>query len=217
LLLAQADEQETASRKPALGGSGFVYRPPMRGAPSTRVGGGSRGLGDAPLTVSVIAPDHTGLTTQSQPSLYWYTSRPVSGEVEVTIIDANGIDPLLETRLAAPEGAGIHAIDLASLGVTLETDVEYSWFVAVVTDPAQRSNDVVASGTIMRIDGGRDVAARLANSDPRQQARIYAEQGLWYDAVDSLSGLIDDNPRDAGLRADRDALLAQVGLPTAAN
>ena len=45
---------------------------------------------------------------------------------------------------------------------------------------------------------------------------IYAEAGLWYDAIGALSRLIERNPGDAGLRAMRAGLLEQIGLPAAA-
>src|SRR5713101_569860 len=50
----------------------IIYKPPKRGAPGGREGAGTRGLRDS-LTLAVLAPkDHTGLTAQEQPVLYWY-------------------------------------------------------------------------------------------------------------------------------------------------
>jgi Flp pilus assembly protein TadD len=48
-------------------------------------------------------------------------------------------------------------------------------------------------------------------------ARIYAEEGVWYDAIDALSRAIEKSPNDAALREQRAALLEQVGLQAAAN
>ncbi|MDX1433395.1 MAG: hypothetical protein R3286_13210, partial [Gammaproteobacteria bacterium] len=46
-----------------------VYQPPFRGSTEGgRVGGGTRGLGNQPLTLDVLAPDHTGLTVSEQPT-----------------------------------------------------------------------------------------------------------------------------------------------------
>ena len=46
-----------------------VYKPPVRGAPGGRVGGGTRGT-DQTFVLSVVAPNHTGLTMQEQPELF---------------------------------------------------------------------------------------------------------------------------------------------------
>ena len=57
----------------------------------------------------MLAPDHTGLTTQEQPSLYWYLSEPAPYPIELTIIDDQTTLPLLERRLGGsiqPGAAG---------------------------------------------------------------------------------------------------------------
>ena len=51
-----------------------VYKPPQLGAPGGRVGGGTRGIGGDALSLVALAPNHVGLTTQVQPTFYWYLS-----------------------------------------------------------------------------------------------------------------------------------------------
>jgi hypothetical protein len=196
---------------------GFAYRPPMRGAPAARIGGAQRGIGDVTLKLAVLAPDHTGLTTKEQPTLYWYISKAVPVQLEVTVINDAAIDPALEQVVATPTQAGIQSIDLAKAGAKLKPGMEYRWFVSAVADPSQRSNDVVASGTIERIAPDAALKSKLAGADERALPRIYAEAGVWYDAIDALSRLIDKSPNDSALRGQRAALLQQVGLQAAAD
>ena len=195
----------------------FVYKPPMRGAPAARIGGGTRGIGDVTLELVVLAPDHTGLTTKEQPTLYWYVSQPVPSRLEVTLINDENIDPELEEIIASPGSAGIQSIDLAKSGAKLKTGLEYRWFVSVVADPDQRSNDIVASGTIQRIKPEATLKDRIKGADERSLVRVYAEEGVWYDAIDTLSRMIEKSPDDSALRQQRAALLEQVGLQAAAN
>lgn len=210
------DAQGVVVQQDQAASSGFVYRPPMRGAPVSRVGGASRGIGDADLELSVLAPDHTGLTTNSQPTLYWYLSKPVNARLDVTVINNDEIDPILEKVIGIPNSAGIQRLDLATAGTRLEPGIEYRWFVSVTPDEEQRSNDIVASGTIEYTAPDADLERRIAASDEREQAAIFAENGLWYDAIDSLSHAIENNPGDASLRALRAAMLEQVGLNSVA-
>ena len=169
------------------------------------------------LELVVLAPDHTGLTTREQPTLYWYVSKPVPARLEVTVINDEAIDPALEQVVATPGVAGIQSIDLANSGTRLEPGLEYRWFVSVIADPGQRSNDVVASGTIQRIEPHAALKGKLAGADERTLARIYAEEGVWYDAIDALSRMIEKSPGDVALREQRAALLEEVGLQAAAN
>lgn len=196
----------------------FAYSPPMRGSTdSGRVGGGTRGAADgAPVTVEVLAPNHAGLTVSPQPTLYWFVSRRIESEAELTIIDDRSADPLLELKLAPPIEPGIHALSLAEHGVKLETGVPYQWFVAVVVDPSQRSYDVIAGGEIERVAEPSDLAGRIQSVGAQGAPQAYAEAGIWYDALDGLSTQIGSRPDDAALREQRAALLDQVGLPGAA-
>ena len=212
-----AEKDAAVTKASATSTGGFAYRPPMRGAPAARIGGGTRGIGDMTLMLVVLAPDHTGLTTKEQPTLYWYASEPVPAKLEVTLINDDDIDPTLEEVVATPGKAGIQSIDLAKTGAKLVTGKEYRWFVSVIADPGQRSNDVVASGTIQRIAPSESLEAEIAGADEHTLAGIYAKEGVWYDAIDSLTRMIDKSPDDSGLQQQRTALLEQVGLQDAAD
>mgnify|MGYP001079694448 FL=1 len=193
-----------------------VYTPPLRGAPASRVGGGTRSASAARLSLEVVAPDHTGLTSVGQPTLYWYASEVVAAPLEFTLIAADAEKPLVERRLPAIAGPGIQPIPLASVGATLKPGTEYEWFVSAVSDPNQRSRDVTAGGTIRRAEADAGLRAQLAGADARTAPLVYAQSGYFYDAIDGLSKLIARSPEDAGLREQRAALLDQVGLGQAA-
>lgn len=213
---AEDTQGDVAQQGQAVVSTGFTYRPPMRGAPASRVGGATRGTGDASLELSVLAPDHTGLTTRHQPTLYWYLSKPANARLDVTLINDEEIDPVLEKVIGIPESAGIQRLDLATAGTRLEPGIEYRWFVSIIPDEEQRSNDIVASGTIQYTAPDADLERRVAAADEREQAAIFAENGLWYDAIDALSRAIEHNPDDASLHALRAAMLEQVGLNSVA-
>ncbi len=194
-----------------------VYQPPLRGASEGgRVGGGTRGLGDQPVTVDVLAPDHTGLTVSEQPTLYWFVSKPISQPAELTVIDDNSIDPLLEIKLTPPIQAGIHSLPLAEHGVQLKPGIPYQWFVGVVVDPTQRSNDIIAGGEIQLVSESNALRSDLISASEDQRPAVYAQAGIWYDALDGASILIQRNPSDARWKELRAALLEQVGLDKAA-
>jgi hypothetical protein len=197
---------------PAEAQTPVVYKPPLRGAPGGRVGGGTRGVSSDTLVVSVLAPDHTGLTTEESPVLYWLVSKPTNHPVEIAVTAVDDTTPVLELTLPGPTAAGIHKIALADHGVRLRSRVTYQWFVAVVLNPQRRTRDVLAGGTIERVALGDDVRAKLAQAPPDERPGIYAAAGLWYDAVAEVYRLIAAAPADVSLRTLRDALIAQAGV-----
>jgi hypothetical protein len=191
-----------------------VYSPPSRGAPGGRIGGGTRGGGQNVFVLSVLAPDHSAFTTTGQPSLYWYISKPTSLPVELTVMDPQGIKPILETQLPSPTKAGIQRVRLADYNVHLAPGAAYRWFVAVVPDADRRSKDILAGGAIERVDLQEDVKAKVAKASDKELPFVYAQAGLWYDALKSISDLIDAAPQNQDLQNQRTALLKQVGLPS---
>jgi hypothetical protein len=200
---AQAQPQASESGQPQ-------YKLPMRGAPASRVGGGTRGPAADSPTVTVFAPDHTGLTVNPQPTLYWHLSKRAPVHIELTLVDEAGVKPLIEKIEKSPLQPGIHALSLKDAGVRLAPDVEYRWHVALVFDPKMRSSDVTSSGTIKLVAAPPGLQTKLA--DARKAPTAYAGEGLWYDSIESLMRLIQASPGDANLKTQLDSLLAQVGL-----
>ena len=209
--------QQAAAPKPAA--DPVTYKPPMRGAPLTRVGGGTRTAG-AVLTLNVLAPGDTGYTTQEKPTIYWFVSEQVDSAVELTITSNASLQeaatPTFEITLQPPIAKGVHALRFADHGITLKPGVEYQWFVAVVRNPAQRSNDTIAGGTIKRVADTDAVELQLKQTSSAQWPAVYAEAGIWYDAIDQLSKGIAADRGNRQLHEQRAALLEQVGLREAA-
>ncbi len=215
LSISSAYAAEAASKK-AGAMPMLSYKAPLRGAPATRVGGATRSGEATSMTLSVLAPDHTGYTVQDKPTIYWYVSKAITSPVELTVTAPEAIEPLLELTLTPPIKEGIHALRLTDHGIALKPEVEYQWFVAVVTNPDERSKDILAGGSIQRVAASESVRTKLNEVGEIMWPAVYAESGLWYDAVDEISRLIQANPADGGLRAQRASLLAQVGLAQAA-
>lgn len=194
-----------------------VFRPPKRGAPVGRVAAGTRGqILDKPLALSVLTPDQAGLTASAQPTLYWFVSEVPPYPVELTVTEDQAVSPLAEKRIPTPERAGIQRIRLADAGVRLETGKTYRWYVAIVPDAERRSNDVVAYGEVERVELDASLAERVKGADPQALPGLYAAAGLWYEALDEASALVDAAPASAAARGQRTALLEQVGLGEAA-
>jgi hypothetical protein len=192
--------------------SGIKFRAPATGAPAVRVTGGSRGEGDAAVTLDVLAPIEVGITTLEQPSLFWRQSKASPAKFELTVIQEKRIKPLLRMTLDSASKAGIQRVNLSDFGTKLEPGVEYQWVVALINDAENRSRDLVASGSIKRIAAGAELKEKIARADAAELPAVYAEAGIWYDALAALADQIEANPNDQALRQMRADLLMQVGL-----
>ena len=175
----------TPPRTPAAGPA-LSFLPPAPGAPIRREGGATRGGGDArELALSVVAPEQAGWSSVDQPELYWFTSRPVSSPILLTInpTSGNAIDPLYEGMIAATGDGGIQAISLQKLQVKLIANIDYEWSISLVTDAKSPSRDLVASGRIRYAPLANDLRGALAGANDSAQAEQLARAGYWYDVV----------------------------------
>ena len=182
-------------------------------APKVRVDGRVRGADDALLTLTVLAPEHVGLTTQEQPCLYWYQSQATKSRFELTILERKSVNPLLEIGFNSCTADGIQCICLAKYNIQLKAGVEYRWTVSMVVDPENRSKDVIASGMIKRIEPPATLTTRLAVASVADRPYVFADEGVWYDSLESLSKMIDDKPGDKKLHEVRAVYFMQAGLP----
>ena len=213
LLAFGADEAKSVVQKSA----GLKFRPPpVAGNPAVRVTGGSRGSGDAAVTLDVLAPDTVGITTQEQPSLFWFQSKPAKAKFELTVLEEKKVKPVVQVTIDRAAKAGIQRLKLSDYNAKLTPGVEYQWVIALINDPDNRSTDLIASGAIKRVQPTADLTKKLSQSPSESQAAAYADAGIWYDALAALSDQIEANPKDKSLRQARGELLKQVGLKAAA-
>lgn len=209
---SDAKAQAASAQKTAKAATRPVYQPPKLGKPARTVGGGSRGSRDKVPALFVVAPEHVGRTSSANPSLFWFVDRvpDASIRVEFTLLDEDSVDPLVQTVLQTPKRAGVHRIRLSDYGVKLDPGAEYEWSVSLVLDPNERSKDIVATSWIDRIPESGELKSRLASEGAT--ATVFAEEGLWYDAIGALSDEIDGDPGNVQLAEQRADLLRQVGL-----
>jgi len=201
--------QTSQSEEPPLP----IYTPRQKSTPRARVGGGFRGTDGKDPEIVALVPDHVGLTVKQAPSLNWFLSEPTSLPIRFTLIDNRSVKPLHEGPIPTPSQVGVQSLDLKELGLTLEPDVQYRWYISAIRNPDSPSQDIVAGGVIERCEFSTClVEMEVDLSCDRQSVLRNAVRGFWYDAMACLCDLIDSNPSDQGLRRQRAHLLNQIGL-----
>lgn len=210
--------------QPAVLHAGAIsYSPPDVGAPSRRVGAGVRGTDTArelPF-IGALIPKTTGLTSQAQPTLYWTSDLSVNYPVQISLQYASPKslkerEDVLFLSLDSVK-AGVHAINLQEHNISLKPDVLYKWGVTVVVSDIDKNTtpaaDPFADGHIIYQPMSKALEAELEKTPAAQKAAVYAKNGIWYDAVSTLSQQIEQHPENQGLKQTRLELMQQVMLP----
>jgi len=194
-----------------------LYKAPLRGAPAGRLSGGTRGADGKMPIFAFLAPRHTGLTLSEQPTLYWFSSESTKCPVDLTILMGKEVKSILQIRIADEIRAGFHPIHLADHGIRLQTGVVYQCFISMVTDPKHPSKDIISGGAVERIAYPKNFQKILKETNSKRIPHVYAEEGLWFDAMNALCSRIDTAPHDSLLYKQRISLLRQGDLTETAD
>jgi hypothetical protein len=192
------------------------------GAPGRTREAGTRSLNrscdsNAKQLTALLPKSQFGVTSAQYPTLFVYM--PAFGtealpmpvefvleaqdgqEVYKATFKTSGIPGLL--TLGMPTRAGLSP---------LKVDEDYSWRFSVICNENERSQDIVVGGAVRRVELDSTLKEQLMLVSAKEQVELYAEAGIWQDALLTLVQLRRNNPKDLELAADWEKLLKAVDL-----
>lgn len=191
------------------------YTPSGRGMPGRREGGGTRGgcLAQQPSLTALMPSTNSGTTLTEHPTFFWYIPENTAAAAEFVLLTADN-QTVYQTTLPITNQSGIISLALPADGSipALILDQSYRWYFSLICDPLDRSADTFTSGWVQRIQPTPPLTQALATAAPEQQPTIYAQAGIWYDAVATLATLRQTQPQDTALLTQWHTLLKSVGL-----
>jgi hypothetical protein len=182
---------------------------PSRGAPGTNGSGASRPscLESAkPMVVLASTSSNWGETIDAHPTFWFY--QPYQGvAVQLDLRDENTQSVVFSSTYKVKGDAGIAKLTLPETAPTLEVDKLYRWQVSFVCD-AKSQQAYIAKGVIVRRKLSDSLNYKLQRAKPEERASIFAEQGLWYNALNELADLRQKKPKNADVQANWRILLS---------
>lgn len=168
-----------------------------------------------PIPLTALMPaSNIGTTIAEHPTLLFYVPdadlEGVQGEL---VIYKDKQTKLYNKTVPVKASDSIISIEIADLPSPLEVGKSYFWEFNLILDGMDRGQDVVVSGWIKRIAPNSTLKHKIDSSLPQQQPVIYATNGIWYEAVNSLAKLHCSSPDDSTITSNWKSLLQQVGLP----
>ncbi|MEH2137634.1 DUF928 domain-containing protein [Nostoc sp.] len=213
--------------------------PENRGAPSDRQGAGTRGdcpNANIPLTALVpLTPRNLslkqlrttdtssskfalGLTTAEYPTFWFYVPYQIKdiSIVKFVVLDENNNSVTKEPLLINLSGTpGVISVRIPTTEKPLEIGKYYHWYFLVdckSQTSSEESEDIAVEGLVQRIEPNSDLVRRLGTATPQERVALYAQAGIWQDALTLLSELRLAKPKDTVLTSDWQDLLKSVGL-----
>lgn len=195
-------------------------------APGRRRGGGRRDdcpRVDIPLTAIVPQSEDTAqnppvpyvgtVTTAEHPTFWFYVPYTLSTDLtaEFVLQDQAGTELYKLTSIDLPDveqTPGIIGVSLPDT-VSLEIGKSYEWYFKV---NCGSEIPIYTNGGVERISPDESLSQQLANASPQEQARLYQENGVWYDAITVLGNLRRSHPGDVAVEAEWNRLLQTLGI-----
>lgn len=197
-------------------------KPPNRGSPEGRQrGGGSRkGPCDRYRLLAALVPNPQAIvfanTVSAHPTFWLYIPEPLMPEasIEFALLDAEDsqADYTYKTTLKATEvKSGLVRLSVPPTASPLAKDKPYLWTFTLACN-AKPADAVFVQGIIQRVGLTPQQEKQLTTLSPLEQAKFYAANGIWHEALDTLAGQYRLNPQQAQLSTLWKSLLQQVGL-----
>lgn len=171
--------------------------------------------GDIPL-MAVVPETNIGLTTAAYPSIYVYVPPTVAKTARFVIFDQASNTSLYEEEFAinSPSG-GIVTVSLPDNGIQqpLVVDQSYYWYFSLECDVDNPDANPVIESNIQRVSPTDELAESIAIGEPETLPMLYAEAGLWYDALTASAELsVSDADSERMPAPEWNDLLEAVGL-----
>lgn len=170
-----------------------------------------------PFTKKSQEPDSVtnvwGLTTVEQPTWLFYVpyTKNTAYATEFVLQDEQDNSIYQKVAITLPDQPGIIPVSLPANTSRLEVGKRYRWFLTVNCNEKQESLPVYVyvEGVIQRVNLSQEVTQKLKTATAQQQVTIYAQNGIWHEALAKLAQLRQKYPQDVALQAQWQDLLAE--------
>ncbi len=133
----------------------------------------------------------SGLTTSDRPT-FWF-SIPVAlapqTPIKLTLQDQDE-NTIYQTTLAPSSSAGIIQMTLPPIAAPLQVNHTYRWGFSVQCDASDPTASIFVRGSIRRVALPKEIESQLVDKSAIDRAILYANQGIWFDALTTLGQAI---------------------------
>jgi hypothetical protein len=175
---------------------GYNASRPERVSQKRTVGSGSRSGNSCQsswekdsLVLLVPEAEVVHLTANSSPSLYFYAridENPSTVKFNLVNPVKRSQNPLVQKTITIDK-SGIYRIDLEDK-IELDTNELYLWQIGIPCENnSDRFQQILRAG-IKKIEMSESLKREIESAESTRKTEIYAEQGLWYDALNSAEG-----------------------------
>lgn len=190
--------------------------PPDINEPGQRSEAGSRGCNDEKLLTSTqkklltalvpVSSDAIfGTTIAEYPTFWFYTAYQSPSLAQFVLQDKDG-KSVYQTDVTLPKTPGIISLSIPQAVAPLSIGKPYRWFFKIYCQPQKFHTHV--EGWMQRNSLSPVLKSQLDKATLGDRFTLYADNGIWFEALSTAAELRRRNPKDTSWAA----LLQAVGL-----
>ncbi len=180
-------------------------------------GGAARGNCSADGTskvdiVALMPKTEIGLTVAEKPTFFFRASKTSVQEATFNLLNEKGDAIIYDKVLPLNNTGDVMSFTLPADAPALEVGKEYQWELVINCDPEDPNGNPRVATAIKRVQPSPTLMSKLAQAKPSDRPFLYAEEGIWIDALSTLAKLRVANPNDSELKEEWTTLLTSAGL-----
>ncbi len=203
------------------------FNAPRKKAPPVTAGGATRGfcaVNDKAKSITSLTPkdrdgtDEVALTLSNRPSFFFYLPSSPARTAEFLLLTDDDSTIVYQKTFILPERAGVVEYQLPEDAPALQVGKQYHWFITLGCDTAMgASGNPTIEGWVERTEAPSALVKALQKADSGTYPTLYAESGIWHEALAFLANERRKAPTSTRSLADWRDLLKSVGLERIAN
>jgi len=217
------------------------FKPSGRGVPGRREGAGTRAVAppprgirgippapsqpciEGPVPLTAIMPQtNLGLTTAEFPRFFWFLPPTRAPLAEFKLVAVSGPTaneiPIYVTQFRLTGNSGLASLALPkNAGLPpLVVGQDYRWSLTLICNPSNLQQNIGVDGVVQRVQPTANLNRQLTGATAEQRLKVYAQNGLWFETLDTLAELWCARPQSTELAHAWQTLMQSVKLPAIA-
>jgi len=216
MALAQSLSSESLE---SLFNTNLELKLPDKGSPDNRQPSSDRPgcpeVSDNIYLTALIPQSNYGLTTLDRPNFYFYVPYSKNDGVSAEFLlryypTSTDTINIYQQKIELGNTAGIIKVNLPE---TIEPLIENGIYDFSLILTCQGTNEEIwVRSYLQRVTLNSEIQQQLINANLGEKLAIYAQQGLWFDLLNSIAQLYISNPENEAIKTIWQDILQQVEL-----
>jgi hypothetical protein len=161
----------------------------------------------------MIPADAFGTTASDSPTWFWYVPATTARTAELRLLDSNDNNLYTTTfKLTGSPGMVGFTLPRNALSKPLEVGESYRWQFTVLCNVEEPSKNPFVEGTLQKVTLNPTLISQLKQAPLRDRPALYAQAGIWHDAIATLAQQQCTSPQDSSWQSRWTTLLQSVQL-----